>query len=251
MRYILLVLVFIGLLASCSEDKNTPEKNKDLSYVSEDISFTEDSIKLDVEMHYPQIKFMNDTIKQSKINSFITDSVYADLKDFKKLLVDPENTELKTKKLRNEFFVEDSIFIFNKRLFSFYTKNTYYNAGAAHPNSSFTTFNIDIEQKKLIKLHEIFRMDADYMNLLAQEATDILMKDTTSNKNLFTESIEPKMDYFQNFLLTDNGILLIFEPYSIAPYSEGTQYVLVPYINLVNDLDINYLMDLGISIDVA
>ena len=251
MRYILLILIFIGLLASCSDDKNSPEKNQGLSYVSEDVSFTEDSLKLDVNMHYPQIKFMKDTIRQRKLNSLIADSVYANLKEFKKLLVDPENTDLKTKNLRNKYAVEDSVYIFNKRLFSFYTKNTYYNAGAAHPNSSFTTFNIDMETSSMIQLHEIFRMDADYLNILAQEATDILMNDSTASENLFTDNIEPDLDYFQNFLLTDNGILLIFETYSIAPYSAGPQYVLVPYINLVNDLDINYLMELGISIDVA
>ena len=36
-------------------------------------------------------------------------------------------------------------------------------------------------------------------------------------------------DYFQNFVLTDEGITFIFSAYSIAPYSEGEPEITVPW----------------------
>ena len=38
----------------------------------------------------------------------------------------------------------------------------------------------------------------------------------------------------QQFFLTQEGLFLLFQPYEIAPYSEGSIYFFIPYVQLSN-----------------
>ena len=44
----------------------------------------------------------------------------------------------------------------------------------------------------------------------------------------------PKKENFSNFAFTDNGLLVFFNRYQIAPYSYGSFNIIIPY----SDFDI-------------
>ena len=44
------------------------------------------------------------------------------------------------------------------------------------------------------------------------------------------EGTKPIKDNFKNFVFTKDGILLLFNYYQVAPYSQGEFQIIVPYI---------------------
>lgn len=43
-----------------------------------------------------------------------------------------------------------------------------------------------------------------------------------------SEGTAPKEENFENFLITDNALIIIFDPYEVAPYAAGSVFVEIP-----------------------
>ncbi|MBK9303845.1 MAG: DUF3298 domain-containing protein [bacterium] len=50
------------------------------------------------------------------------------------------------------------------------------------------------------------------------------------------EGTDPETQKFENFNLSDSGVLFTFDEYEVGPYSAGRQQVVVPYARLNGNL---------------
>lgn len=108
---------------------------------------------------------------------------------------------------------------------------TYQNTGGAHPNTWAKWVNIDSRDGHVISREEVFR-NAD-TPLLRQLILKKIIE--ASNERLETDTItcleglrangvllDEEVFIPENFLLTDNGMTFLYNPYEIAPYFMGS-----------------------------
>jgi len=110
-----------------------------------------------------------------------------------------------------------------------------YYQGAAHPNSFTDVLNYDLKNGKQLKLSDLFKPGAKYIQAIATYCIADLKKQA-NEKGLTNEEIErgaaasPKN--YNSWTITKRGIGINFDSYQVGPYAAGPQFVLVPYSTL-------------------
>ena len=111
-----------------------------------------------------------------------------------------------------------------------------YSAGAAHPNSYTDVINFDLRNGKQLKLADLFKPGAKYLQALSgyciqdlkkqsiQKGDDGMLDDDWIQRGAGTDP-----NNFRSWTITSNGIGINFDSYQVGPYAAGPQYVLVPY----------------------
>ncbi len=95
--------------------------------------------------------------------------------------------------------------------------------GGAHGNTTVKSFNIDLKNLKGYKLAEKFpNLNVDK---IAEYCTNYCLK---NNIPIFDNMIKASPDLFNVWNFTNEGLLLTFQPYSIAPYSSGVIEIHIP-----------------------
>lgn len=104
--------------------------------------------------------------------------------------------------------------------------------GGAHPDNKIFTINYDILNNKIITIDDI--ISNDKLLTLSNESRKILMQNKNiehdkNSKEMLVEGTKPLKNNFRNFVFSENGLIIYFEQYQIAPYSSGSFKVLIPY----------------------
>ncbi|HKZ02257.1 MAG TPA: DUF3298 domain-containing protein [Pyrinomonadaceae bacterium] len=120
---------------------------------------------------------------------------------------------------------------------------TYY-SGAAHPNSNSRVFNFDVKKVRTLKLGDLFKPGAKYLQALSSYSVKDLKRQSTAkgaDGMLDDASIESgagaTAKNYENWTITKKGLGIIFDAYQVGPYAAGPQYVLVPYSALKEMID--------------
>lgn len=96
--------------------------------------------------------------------------------------------------------------------------------GGAHPMHDAGTMSFSLPQGKRLGYQDIFEDTGALYQFLSSYVSKLLEPkygDIWQNLPDFAEGVGPSRENFKNFVLTPDGITLIFPPYQIAPYSEG------------------------------
>jgi len=110
-----------------------------------------------------------------------------------------------------------------------------YYQGAAHPNSFSDVLNYDLKNGKQLKLGDLFKPGAKYLQALATYCLADLKKQAET-KGLLEDQIQSgaaaKAQNYQSWNITKRGLGINFDSYQVGPYAAGPQFVLVPYSSL-------------------
>ncbi len=113
-----------------------------------------------------------------------------------------------------------------------------YGEGAAHPNQDTKTLNYSIIDQKELGLKDLFKPDSDYLKLLSQLSRTHLKERLDERYfQMIDEGTLPKETNFSSFLVEKTGLTIFFNPYEVAPYSKGTQEILI----LSSEMKLDYL----------
>ena len=110
-----------------------------------------------------------------------------------------------------------------------------YERGAAHPNSSTTVLNYDVKNGKKLALADLFNARTNYLNAIStyciRELKDRSKKDKDSmlDDEMMKSGASARADNYKAWAITKKGLWITFDPYQVAAYAAGPQYVLVPY----------------------
>ncbi len=122
---------------------------------------------------------------------------------------------------------------------------TYYH-GAAHPNSNSEVLNFDVRNGKALRLADLFKPGAKYLQALSTYSIKDLKKQSSSkgaDGMLDDQSIASgagaAAKNFQSWTITKKGLGITFDSYQVGPYAAGPQYVLIPYSVLKEIIDTN------------
>lgn len=135
--------------------------------------------------------------------------------------------------MMNEINIDGiAIFLDNKILS--YSNESYAYLGGAHGNSIRILYNFDLSNAQAITESNIFI--ADYQTPLTQLIKEQILEQSAeigsvadlSELDFWEDKIAPN----DNFYVSDEGLVYIYNPYDIAPYSMGQIEVSLPYAKL-------------------
>jgi hypothetical protein len=114
-----------------------------------------------------------------------------------------------------------------------FTEGTY-SRGAAHGNSLTQVINFDVKSGKKLALGDLFKDKSKYLSVIAsycqKELRDRAKKpDALVLEELIETGAGPRVDNYHAWNITKKGLWIIFDPYQVAAYAAGPQYILVPY----------------------
>jgi hypothetical protein len=111
---------------------------------------------------------------------------------------------------------------------------SYYVSGAAHPNQYAVSLNLDIANARVLKLADLFKPGVDYLQVIS----DYCIQDLKRRNVLeWDTGALPVEENYRTWNLTQDGLLISFDPYEVASYARGPQAVTIPYASLKDIFD--------------
>ena len=110
-----------------------------------------------------------------------------------------------------------------------------YERGAAHGNSITTVVNYDVRNGKKLTLSDLFNQKSNYLSIISAYCIKDLKdrskkdKDSMLDDEMLKSGASPRADNYRAWAITKKGLWITFDPYQVAAYAAGPQYVLVPY----------------------
>ncbi|HYP50617.1 MAG TPA: DUF3298 domain-containing protein [Pyrinomonadaceae bacterium] len=111
--------------------------------------------------------------------------------------------------------------------------------GGAHPNHYYSTLTYDLKNGREIKLAELFKPGAKYLDKIAEYSiADLRSRSDESGESLglatdmWAEGAAPTAENYEAWNITKKGLMITFDPYQVGPYAAGPQTVIVPFAKL-------------------
>lgn len=109
--------------------------------------------------------------------------------------------------------------------------NLYDYTGGAHGNGYYFTMTFDLENERILSLEDVFAPNANFLpTISALVRADLSARLVEmSDPEWIASGTSENIDNYQDFVLTPEGILFLFEPYQVAAYAAGPQESLVSW----------------------
>lgn len=172
-----------------------------------------------VDLSYPQVQGLADGVAEKRINQIL----------FERFGKAPaptpeEGAEQATGKTEcsGSFKVQLNM----RGLLSIVQSESSYSPGAAHPLSGQSAITLDLASATQYNLEDM--LQGDWRRFVTQKIKADLdsrwKKDFQEGTHEFTELASPP-----NFYLTQDSLVIFFNPYEVGPYAWGIQEVAIPY----------------------
>ena len=106
--------------------------------------------------------------------------------------------------------------------------------GSAHPSSYEVALNFDVNTGKIVSLGDV--LSGDYLRVISKYCKDVLGERFAADYDQYEENFgkgsDPIAENYENFLITTNGLVVVFDQYQVAAGVAGKQNVLIPWNQL-------------------
>lgn len=199
--------------------------------VSQSMDEKNDAQKYSVSVKYPQFAGVADEQTQATINTLIKSKMQKDVTAFKKeVAANTPPPELKD--AQAELLIKYTVVQSGPRYISVQFEVMDSQVGMAHPNNYNEVFNYDLEEKKEVKLADLFKKDSNYLKILSNISHESLIaqqKDDPAAPTLVDAGTGAKASNFILFTLSSSDLILLFDPATVAPSFNGTMKVTIPW----------------------
>lgn len=181
---------------------------KPISFETKTIKQEDNTYTINVAYPYFNIDFLD-----QKIIQFINGQIESFINDF-------GNLEAYNGNQNTLDIVFDTYLIANDWVSLRFVNAVY--TGGAHGNQQIITKNFNLQTKQEVQLKHLFKNDT-YLTFLSEKAINKFIADDISQESWIKEGVSAKYENFENFTYSPDGKSMIFhfDPYQIAPYSEG------------------------------
>ncbi len=107
--------------------------------------------------------------------------------------------------------------------------NSFYADGAAHPAHYSTTINYDLSNGREITLDEIFLSNSNYLQVISDACKAQLSTRDIGFDQGFSQGADPLPENYQHWNISNEGLVITFDEYQVAPYAAGPQIVVIPF----------------------
>jgi len=207
----------------------------DVDLVGKQIKESNKKLNYEIDAHYPQITGGSNP-NFEKFNQVTRASVTKKVAGFRKDLEPKEGDEPPPDgSMGSNLGVSYQVLLAQDDLISVEFDIENYYQGAAHPNTFTEVVNYDLKNGKQLKLGDLFKPGAKYLQTIASYCIADLKKQA-KDKSLQDDEIQngaaPNAKNYQSWTITRKGLGINFDAYQVGPYAAGPQYVLVPYSSL-------------------
>lgn len=183
------------------------------------ISYQEYQMNDRVVITVPLIFDMKNKETEASINEYFLESA-------KKTLNSIANKEELLKLERFEF-ISDYEVHYNEEDFLSILQKYYVYYGGAHGNTHYVPYNLDMKTERRVTLPDLFKEGADITALLTPLVQEELVASGQSKRVFDLSQVSVEKDTI--FYMTHTGLVILYSPYEIAPYSEGTIRIHIPW----------------------
>ena len=204
----------------------------DVDLVAKQIKESNKKLMYEIDARYPQLTGGSNP-NFEKFNQAVRASVTKKVAGFKKDMAPEDEEEPRPEgSMGSDLNVGYEVALAQDDLISVgFSVGSYYQ-GAAHPNTFSEVVNYDLKNGKQLKLADLFKPGAKYLQAIATYCIADLKKQA-KDKGLLDEEIQngasANAKNYQSWTITRKGLGINFDAYQVGPYAAGPQFVLVPY----------------------
>lgn len=187
-----------------------------------------------IQLTYPQVQGTTDTTP----NKLVMDVIDQNVHDFK--IEASEQITTSEPPPPNNLVVTSTVSRADEQFFSANLAVSTYIYHAAHPNTINSPINYSFKLKKSLETADLFKFGTDFAQLLSTISKEKLYEQypDRSNSAFFIESgASAQATNFTKFNLSSDSLILIFDPYQVGPYVDGTISVTIPFTQLADNLN--------------
>jgi hypothetical protein len=216
------------------EDEDTPvtaEENKTITALEKVIEEENSEKNYEISAFYPEIGGLADEEKQLAINEEIEKLIIYDI-DLFKYSIDGWDTEgfPELEDIKSIMGTSYGISLMTDDVISIMFYVYEYYSGAAHGLERTQAFNFDFSSGDYIMLEDLFEPDFNYLDFLSCYCVKELKEGPVETwENIEESGAGPDVNSFKSFVLTEDSIVIFFDPYIVACYAEGIVEVIIPY----------------------
>jgi len=231
--FLFLRLIFLGIMASTFIYTTVLVQAQETKPIAQEITITDMVIKEDrealkVDMVFPLVQGVKDKQVEEKMNQ----TIKKDVLNFKEMWQTESEKYLQGAKeegweiRKYEAFAHYIVHYQKDDLLSLSVFYYRYTLGA-HGHTLQRAYNFNLVNGEEIFLSDILKEKKDYVDIINQE---IRRQIELSPQEYFTKwSVFQSIGKEQPFHLIEDGIVVYFGLYEIAPYASGIKYFKIPY----------------------
>ncbi|RLD26699.1 MAG: DUF3298/DUF4163 domain-containing protein [Bacteroidetes bacterium] len=116
--------------------------------------------------------------------------------------------------------------------------NSYLNTGGAHGNMTISFLNFNSQTGQLLLIDDYIKNRPDFIKL-AEEYFNIELQESSDETNFDDYFFGEDFHLPENIGFSDDGVILLYNVYEIAPYSEGITEFTIPFEEVLQYLRLN------------
>lgn len=170
----------------------------------------------EIKIKYPRTDYI-------VLNEYIKEKIENIIKEFMEYA-----KEATQKEIVYSLYITYKSYIYQNYISYVFSISMY--TGGAHPDNRILSVNYNVKHNKIIKITDIY----NNLTKLSEISRKLLKNKNEINSitlplDMILEGTTPNDYNFRNYALTDNGVIIFFEPYQVAPYAAGTIEITIPY----------------------
>lgn len=213
----------------------------EVEIVSKQIKESNKKLMYEIAAQYPQLSGGSNP-NFEKFNQLVRGSVMKKVSGFKKDMAPEEGEEPRPEgSMGSDLSIAYKVALAQDDLISIQFDVGSYYQGAAHPNSYTEVINYDLKNGRQLKLSDLFKPGAKYLQPIASYCIADLKKQRATEKGAGLTDSEidsgaaPTAKNYESWTITRKGLGINFDAYQVGPYAAGPQFVMVPY-SVVKDV---------------
>lgn len=212
------------------------EFTNDVEIIARQIKEKNKKLKYEIDAEYPQLTGSTDP-NVEKFNQAARGLVTKQVSGFRKQMAESAGEENPVdSETGSDLGAGYTIALAQDDLISLQFDIGGYSAGAAHPNSYTDVINFDLRNGRQLKLADLFKPGAKYLQALSAYCIQDLKKQSKTkgedgmlDDDWIQRGAGPEANNFRSWTITKNGLGINFDSYQVGPYAAGPQFVLVSY----------------------
>ena len=231
--FLFLRLIFLGIIANAFIYTMILAQAQEIKPIVQEITITDQVIEeeqeaLKVDMAFPLVQGMKDKQLEEKINQIIQ----GDILHFKNRLQAESEEYLQLARSEGweiRKYIATTYYIVHYQKDDLLSLSVFYYSYTlgAHGYTLQRAYNFNLVNGEVILLGDIFKENKDYVDIINQE---IKRQINLNPQEYFSEwSVFQSISQEQLFYFIEDGIVVYFGLYEIAPYASGIRYFKIPY----------------------
>lgn len=234
------IVIILTLIFSCKEEIK--------------IDFLEQNIErndvTEISINFPKAEGTKDIA--NKINKTISDHIVSQMNlnedDPSTVSIDNAITTFNTefKNFKNDFpdtaqkweaFVDGEVTYRSPEIISI-AINTYLDTGGAHGNTNVVFFNFNAQTGELFKTKDLIKNIEALSDVIKEKLKDEI-KANSDNESMEDEFFGKEFQLPESLGYSDEGIIILYNPYEIASYAQGIIEFTIPFEDVSSFLNVN------------